>query len=102
MGPCLHAAQQDYSQSGGWAADCWWNRHVICYGPPGLKKDHPLVAWLAADGHAKSLSIYKDGCAGAGCRTLPCTAVRPSRRHCWLSGLAGRAPRHRLLARLQV
>lgn len=27
----------------------WWNRDVIVYGEAGLKKDHPVVAFLAAD-----------------------------------------------------
>ncbi len=34
---------------------------MIIYGDAGLKKDHPVVSFLAKDGHAQSLCIYKDG-----------------------------------------
>ena len=55
---------QDYSKNiydVAWQKDCWWDKPVILYGDPKLKKDHPVVAFLAADGHAKSLAIYKEG-----------------------------------------
>jgi dual specificity MAP kinase phosphatase len=44
-----------------WAADCWWDRDVIVYGDAGLKKDHPVVAFLSQDKHVRSLSIYREG-----------------------------------------
>ena len=33
------------------------------YGDSKLKRDHPVVAFLANDKHAKSLAIYKEGWA---------------------------------------
>ena len=30
-----------------WSADCWWNRDVIVMGEAGLKRDHPVIAFLA-------------------------------------------------------
>lgn len=51
----------DYSKADGWSADCWWGKQVVCYGAAGLKRDNPVVAWLAADAHAKTLSIFKGG-----------------------------------------
>lgn len=38
-----------------------WDKHVVIYGEPKLKKEHPVVAFLAADKHAKSINIYTDG-----------------------------------------
>ena len=32
-----------------WSADCWWNRDVIVMGEAGLKRDHPVLAFLARD-----------------------------------------------------
>jgi len=32
-----------------WHADIWWNRDVYVYGPAGLKKDHPVLVFLAKD-----------------------------------------------------
>ncbi|GAB4815324.1 hypothetical protein N2152v2_002370 [Parachlorella kessleri] len=63
--------QYDYQ----WSEDCWWDKHVIVYGDATLKKDHPVVAFLAHDNHAKSLSIYKEGFEALD-TTLPfiCTA----------------------------
>jgi len=55
---------QDYSKNQydhQWSEDCWWDKHVIVYGDATLKKDHPVVAFLAQDNHAKSLGIYKEG-----------------------------------------
>ena len=42
----------DYSKNeydAKWSADCWWSRDVIVYGDSALKKDHPVLAFLAAD-----------------------------------------------------
>ena len=58
------AALLDYSKSSydtAWSDACWWNRHCILYGAPGLKKDHPVAQFLARDGHALSVSVCKDG-----------------------------------------
>lgn len=38
-----------------------WGKHVVVYGEAGLKKDHPVVNFLAAQGRCKSISYYKDG-----------------------------------------
>ncbi|KAK9816993.1 hypothetical protein WJX72_007967 [[Myrmecia] bisecta] len=54
----------DYSKNTydfSWSADCWWDKHVIVYGDEKLRKDHPVVAFLSQDNHAKSLHIYKEG-----------------------------------------
>ena len=60
MCPC----PQDYSKNSynvAWQRDCWWDKPVVIYGDANLKKDHPVVAYLAADKHAKSIAIYKEG-----------------------------------------
>lgn len=44
---------------------------MIVYGDSKLKRDHPVVAFLANDKHAKSLAIYKEGCAHH-CVGMPC------------------------------
>ena len=38
-----------------------WNKPVVIYGDDKLRKDHPVVAFLAKEGRCSSLSIYKDG-----------------------------------------
>ncbi|KAI3430229.1 hypothetical protein D9Q98_004826 [Chlorella vulgaris] len=55
----LDYSKADYDQR--WSADVWWNRDVIVYGEAGLKKDHPVVAFLAADKHARSIGLFKEG-----------------------------------------
>ena len=55
---------QDYSKNTynvTWQRDCWWDKPVVIYGDATLKKDHPVVAYLAADKHAKSIAIYREG-----------------------------------------
>ncbi|BDA42767.1 probable dual specificity protein phosphatase 6 at N-terminal half [Coccomyxa sp. Obi] len=57
----------DYSKNSydvSWSQDCWWDKAVIVYGDSKLKRDHPVVAFLANDKHAKSLAIYKEGFEG--------------------------------------
>ncbi|KAG2450344.1 hypothetical protein HYH02_004849 [Chlamydomonas schloesseri] len=44
-----------------WSQDCWWGRNVLVYGEPGLKKDHPVIAFLARQGKCRNLHYYKDG-----------------------------------------
>lgn len=46
-----HRLPTDYSKREDmkWVPDCWWDRDVIVYGDAGLKKDHPVVAFLVAD-----------------------------------------------------
>jgi len=59
-------ATQDYSKNTydlAWSKDCWWDRPVVVYGAAGLKKDHPVVQFLARDDHAKTLAVYREGCA---------------------------------------
>ena len=58
-----------------WTGDCWWGKHVYVYGDASLKRDHPVVAFLSKDGHAKSLSVCREGFAEVQ-RALPflCTA----------------------------
>lgn len=58
------AAAQDYSKNTydlAWSKDCWWDKPVVVYGAAGLKKDHPVVQFLARDNHAKTLAIYREG-----------------------------------------
>jgi dual specificity MAP kinase phosphatase len=61
--PCA-VVLQDYSKNSydmKWSDQCWWDRPVVVYGEAGLKKDHPVVAYLARDNHAKSLAVLKEG-----------------------------------------
>ena len=80
----LHPVQ-DYSKNSydvKWCEGCWWDKNVVLYGDAGFRKDHPVVAFLAKDGHAKGLAILKEGCAPC---TTPAAAVQPScmhARHC--------------------
>lgn len=56
----------DYSQASyslGWSQGCWWGRHVLVLGPEALKKDHPVIAYLAKEGKAASLHYFKEGFA---------------------------------------
>lgn len=62
----LFSFLQDYSKNTynvAWQKDCWWDKPVVIYGDVNLKRDHPVVAFLAADKHAKSIAIYREGCA---------------------------------------
>eukprot|EP00198_Chlamydomonas_reinhardtii_P011653 XP_001700990.1 MAP kinase phosphatase 5 [Chlamydomonas reinhardtii] len=55
---------KDYSSSSyniKWSQDCWWGRNVLVYGEPGLKKDHPVIAFLSRQGKCRNLRYYKDG-----------------------------------------
>ena len=45
---------------------CRWGKSVIVFGEEGLRKDHPVVKFLAEENKCKSLSIYRPGC---GCET---------------------------------
>lgn len=40
-----------------WSADCWWGRDIIVYGDATLKKDHPVVAFLAKDKWVLTMSV---------------------------------------------
>ncbi|GLC33296.1 hypothetical protein PLESTB_000349500 [Pleodorina starrii] len=54
----------DYSASSyniKWSQDCWWGRNVLVYGDDGLKKDHPVVRFLASQGKCRALLYFKDG-----------------------------------------
>ncbi|KIZ07690.1 MAP kinase phosphatase 5 [Monoraphidium neglectum] len=54
----------DYSQASydvTWSQDCWWGRPVIAYGPAGLSKEHPVLAFLSKEGRCASLGYFKDG-----------------------------------------
>jgi dual specificity MAP kinase phosphatase len=37
---------------------------VIAYGPAGLSKDHPVVAFLSKEGRVASLGYYREGLEG--------------------------------------
>ena len=55
---------QDYSKNTydvKWSEQCWWDKPVVIYGDAALKKDHPVVAYLAKDKHAKTIAILKEG-----------------------------------------
>lgn len=49
LSPPSHAdySKNEYEQK--WGADCWWGKHVVVYGDAGLKKEHPVVAFLLKD-----------------------------------------------------
>eukprot|EP00884_Botryococcus_braunii_P013251 jgi/Botrbrau1/21927/Bobra.0249s0051.1 len=54
----------DYSKNSydvKWSPDCWWDKPVVVYGPANLKKDHPVVTFLAREGKCKILGVYKEG-----------------------------------------
>lgn len=71
----------DYSKSKytvPWSKDCWcvahttefaahkhymprWGKHVIVYGEPGMKRDHPVLTFLHKQGRVASLSYVKEG-----------------------------------------
>jgi dual specificity MAP kinase phosphatase len=38
-----------------------WGKSVIVFGEEGLRKDHPVVKFLAEENKCKSLSIYRPG-----------------------------------------
>ena len=38
-----------------------WNKPVIVYGDEKMRKDHPVVAFLAKENRCASLGIYKEG-----------------------------------------
>ncbi len=40
---------------------CRWAKNVMVYGDKELRKDHPVVAFLATEGRCLSLTYYKDG-----------------------------------------
>ena len=40
---------------------CRWDKHVVVYGEPDLKRSHPVVIFLANDKHAKSVNVYSEG-----------------------------------------
>jgi hypothetical protein len=52
---------------------CRWGKPVIVFGEEGLRKDHPVVKFLAEENKCKSLSIYRPGCGtsadSSGCHT---------------------------------
>ena len=55
---------QDYSKNAydvKWSEQCWWDKPVVIYGDASLKRDHPVVAYLAKDNHAKNVAILKEG-----------------------------------------
>ena len=52
-------SQSEYDQRG--SPDCWWARRVLVYGAPGLKRDHPVLEFLATDGHAAWVGYLREG-----------------------------------------
>ena len=40
---------------------CRWDKPVIVYGDDTVDKGHPVVAFLAKEKRAKSVSVYKEG-----------------------------------------
>ena len=40
-----------------------WDKHVLVYGASDLTKAHPVVSFLAKEKRARSLAIFKPGCA---------------------------------------
>ncbi|KAG2482605.1 hypothetical protein HYH03_018489 [Edaphochlamys debaryana] len=56
----------DYSGSSyniKWSQDCWWGRSVVVYGDPGLRRDHPVLRFLAGQARCRGLSYLKEGYA---------------------------------------
>jgi dual specificity MAP kinase phosphatase len=48
-----------------WSDACWWGKDCLLYGPPGLAHDHPVAAFLAREGCARSVRVLPDGFAAA-------------------------------------
>ncbi len=44
-----------------WVIASRWGRNVLVYGEEGLKRDHPVVRFLATQGKCRALNYYKDG-----------------------------------------
>ncbi|EFN52440.1 hypothetical protein CHLNCDRAFT_138968 [Chlorella variabilis] len=44
-----------------WSTDVWWNKDCIVYGEAGLKRDHPVVAFLANEKRARSIAVFREG-----------------------------------------
>lgn len=59
-GLCAHLPHQTVH----WIECCLhrWGKPVIVFGEPGMRKDHPVVKFLADENKCKSLSIYRPGC----------------------------------------
>lgn len=58
------AALLDYSgneYAHPWSAGCYAGRPVFVYGPAGLRKDDPIVAFLQKEGLALSIGVFRDG-----------------------------------------
>jgi len=74
VGPCRERLLQRHAAQVS-AADpqhlCRWNKPVLVYGDDKLRKDHPVVAFLAREKRCASLGIYKAGCAPSTIRLKP-------------------------------
>lgn len=55
----LDYSSASYDQK--WSKDCWWDKPIVIYGDATLDKSHPVVAFLAKEKRAKSVSVYKPG-----------------------------------------
>lgn len=59
------AALLDYSRAAydhqHWGEAAWWDKVCLIYGPEGLKKDHPVAQYLAAEGRARSVEVFRGG-----------------------------------------
>lgn len=54
----------DYSQAEyhfPWSPDAYWGQPVVVYGEKGLKRDHPVISFLEAEGRAEWIGMYRDG-----------------------------------------
>jgi len=54
----------DYSKSSYdmvWKQGLWWGKDVFIYGEEGLKKDHPVIDFLAKENQCRSLRYYRHG-----------------------------------------
>ena len=61
-----------------WDASRRWDKPLIIYGDAALDKNHPVVAFLAKEKRAKSVSLYKPGYASG----VPDTALLSTDLHC--------------------
>lgn len=43
------------------STDCWWGKPVIVLGEEALKKDHPVIKFLAEEKRCKTLKIFRQG-----------------------------------------
>mmetsp|Transcript_11961 Transcript_11961/g.35836 ORF Transcript_11961/g.35836 Transcript_11961/m.35836 type:complete len:480 (-) Transcript_11961:160-1599(-) len=61
--------------------DCWWGQPVVVYGDEGLRKDNPVVKFLAQEKRCKSIHIFKHGYAALE-KKLPYICTQSLKANC--------------------